>query len=78
MGFPDANRQRRLRKQNGCHPHRLRANYGKRNFGVDGAPAFLQTIGGEHKTYVPLTLLAQGLGLDVQYSAKMKTVFVNE
>ncbi|MGG2993966.1 stalk domain-containing protein [Paenibacillus macerans] len=42
------------------------------------SPAFLQTIGGEHKTYVPLTLLAQGLGLDVQYSAKMKTVFVNE
>lgn len=41
-------------------------------------PAFLQTIGGEHKTYVPLTLLAQGLGLDVQFSAKMKTVFVNE
>lgn len=45
---------------------------------LTAAPAFLQTIGGEHKTYVPLTVLAQGLGLDVQYSAKMKTVFVNE
>ncbi|WP_246061537.1 stalk domain-containing protein [Paenibacillus oralis] len=42
------------------------------------SPAFLQTTGGEHKTYVPLTVLAQDLGLDVQYSAKMKTVFVNE
>ncbi|GIP12703.1 hypothetical protein J1TS5_48730 [Paenibacillus macerans] len=45
---------------------------------MTASPAFLQTVGGEHKTYVPLTVLAQGLGLDVQYSAKMKTVFVNE
>lgn len=40
-------------------------------------PAFLQKIGAEQKTYVPLAVLVKGLGLDVQYSGKMKTVFIN-
>lgn len=41
------------------------------------SPAFLQKAGSEQKTYVPLALLVKGLGLDVQYSSKMKTVFIN-
>ncbi|WP_044480148.1 stalk domain-containing protein [Paenibacillus antibioticophila] len=41
------------------------------------SPAFLQKVGTEQKTYVPLALLVKGLGLDVQYSSKMKTVFIN-
>ncbi|MFD3261378.1 stalk domain-containing protein [Paenibacillus lentus] len=41
------------------------------------SPAFLNKIGQESKTYVPLALLAQGLGLDVQYAEKSKTVFIN-
>ncbi|AZK44814.1 copper amine oxidase [Paenibacillus lentus] len=40
-------------------------------------PAFLNIIGQEAKTYIPLALLAQGLGLDVQYAEKSKTVFIN-
>ncbi|MBW4838298.1 MAG: copper amine oxidase [Paenibacillaceae bacterium] len=57
---------------------------GSKQIEVDGAPAatatpaFLQKVGKENKTYVPLALLVQGLGLDVQYSGKMKTVFINE
>lgn len=41
------------------------------------SPAFLHKVGKESKTYVPLAILAQGLGLDVQYSGKTKTVFIN-
>ncbi|MNP53190.1 hypothetical protein D3C76_1476420 [compost metagenome] len=41
------------------------------------SPAFLHKVGKESKTYVPLAILAQGLGLDVKYSGKTKTVFVN-
>ncbi|MNJ63673.1 hypothetical protein D3C77_595910 [compost metagenome] len=41
------------------------------------SPAFLNKIGQESKTYVPLALLVQGLGLDVQYVDKSKTVFIN-
>ncbi|WP_410770818.1 stalk domain-containing protein [Fontibacillus sp. BL9] len=45
---------------------------------VDTAtPAFLHKVGQEQKTYVPLAVLIAGLGLDVQYSPKMKTVFIN-
>lgn len=40
-------------------------------------PAFLHKVGKEQKTYVPLAVLVQGLGLDVQYSQKIKTVFIN-
>ncbi|WP_233281118.1 stalk domain-containing protein [Paenibacillus algicola] len=40
-------------------------------------PAFLHKVGKEHKTYVPLSALVQGLGLDVQYHQKLKTVFIN-
>jgi lysophospholipase L1-like esterase len=40
-------------------------------------PAFLSKVGTESKTYVPLAMVAEGLGFDVQYVAKLKTVFVN-
>lgn len=40
-------------------------------------PAFLQKVGKESKTYVPLALVAEGLGFDVQYNSKRKTVFIN-
>ncbi|HBU81555.1 MAG TPA: copper amine oxidase [Paenibacillus sp.] len=40
-------------------------------------PAFLNKVGNESKTYVPLAMVAEGLGFDVQYVAKLKTVFVN-
>ncbi|MFD1177486.1 stalk domain-containing protein [Paenibacillus puldeungensis] len=56
---------------------------GSKKITVDGqakntaSPAFLSQVGGEIKTYVPLAVLVQGLGLDVQYSGKMKTVFIN-
>ncbi|NMO98074.1 stalk domain-containing protein [Paenibacillus lemnae] len=40
-------------------------------------PAFLHKVGKEHKTYVPLAVLAEGLGFDVQYNAKLRTVFIN-
>lgn len=41
------------------------------------APAFLNKVGTESKTYVPVAMVAEGLGFDVQYVAKLKTVFVN-
>lgn len=40
-------------------------------------PAFLNKVGKESKTYVPVAMVAEGLGFDVQYVAKLKTVFVN-
>ncbi|MGW7162037.1 stalk domain-containing protein [Paenibacillus taichungensis] len=40
-------------------------------------PAFLSKVGTESKTYVPLAMVAEALGFDVQYVAKLKTVFVN-
>jgi len=40
-------------------------------------PAFLNKVGKESKTYVPVAMVAEGLGFDVQYIAKLKTVFVN-
>jgi hypothetical protein len=48
----------------------------KQSVAVD-VPAFLHTVGKEKKTYVPLAVLAQGLGFDVQYRSKIRTVFVN-
>lgn len=56
---------------------------GSKTIKVDGknvataSPAYLNKIGKETKTYVPLALLAQGLGLDVQYSSHLKVVFIN-
>ncbi|MMZ64535.1 hypothetical protein D1872_268740 [compost metagenome] len=41
------------------------------------SPAFLHKVDRKSKTYVPLAILAQGLGLDVKYSVKTKTVFIN-
>ncbi|UNK19265.1 stalk domain-containing protein [Paenibacillus sp. N3/727] len=40
-------------------------------------PAFLHKVGKEQKTYVPLAVLASGLGFDVQYNPKLRTVFIN-
>jgi lysophospholipase L1-like esterase len=40
-------------------------------------PAFLQKVGKEDKTYLPLAALATGLGFDVKYSAKLRTAFIN-
>lgn len=40
-------------------------------------PAFLNKVGNEGKTYVPLAVLATGLGFDVEYSAKLRTAFIN-
>ncbi|PQP83489.1 copper amine oxidase [Paenibacillus sp. PCH8] len=40
-------------------------------------PAFLNKVGKESKTYVPVAMVAEGLGFDVQYVAKLRTVFVN-
>lgn len=48
--------------------------------GVDVAidtPAFLQKVGKEDKTYLPLAALATGLGFDVNYSSKLRTAFIN-
>lgn len=42
-----------------------------------GAAVFLHKVGQETKTYVPLSLLAKGLGLDVTYVSKYRTVFMN-
>ncbi|EGG36903.1 stalk domain-containing protein [Paenibacillus sp. HGF5] len=40
-------------------------------------PAFLHKVGKEDKTYVPLAVIASGLGFDVQYSSKLRTAFIN-
>ncbi|MCL6603238.1 MAG: copper amine oxidase [Paenibacillus sp.] len=40
-------------------------------------PAFLQKVGKEDKTYLPLAALASGLGFDVKYSAQLRTAFIN-
>ncbi|GAB6992275.1 hypothetical protein JCM16418A_43260 [Paenibacillus pini] len=41
------------------------------------APAFLNKVGKESKTYVPLAVLASGLGFDVQYVPNLRTAFIN-
>lgn len=38
---------------------------------------FLQQVGKESKTYVPLSVIGEGLGLDVKYVSKYRTVFIN-
>lgn len=40
-------------------------------------PAFLQKVGKEDKTYLPLAALATGLGFEVNYSSKLRTAFIN-
>lgn len=40
-------------------------------------PAFTEKVNGVSKTYVPLAVLADGLGFDVQYTPRLRTVFVN-
>ncbi|MBY3622501.1 copper amine oxidase [Acinetobacter sp. CUI P1] len=46
------------------------------NVAID-TPAFLQKVGKEDKTYLPLAALATGLGFDVNYSSKLRTAFIN-
>lgn len=41
-------------------------------------PAYLQQVGKERKTYVPLAVLADGLGFQVDYRAPIKTAFINK
>ncbi|OPA75802.1 hypothetical protein BVG16_19530 [Paenibacillus selenitireducens] len=41
------------------------------------APAFLYKVGKEQKTYVPLRLLADGLGFQIENRTKAHTVFIN-
>ncbi|UQZ34738.1 copper amine oxidase [Paenibacillus sp. PK3_47] len=56
---------------------------GSKTIKVNGAnvaidtPAFLQRVGKEDKTYLPLAALATGLGFDVNYSSKLRTAFIN-
>ncbi|OKP87364.1 copper amine oxidase [Paenibacillus helianthi] len=56
---------------------------GSKTIKVNGAavtvdtPAFLQKVGQEDKTYLPLAALATGLGFDVNYSSKLRTAFIN-
>ncbi|QUL55576.1 copper amine oxidase [Paenibacillus tritici] len=56
---------------------------GSKTIKVNGAdvaidtPAFLQKVGKEDKTYLPLAALATGLGFDVNYSGKLRTAFIN-
>ncbi|MFD1776372.1 stalk domain-containing protein [Paenibacillus rhizophilus] len=47
-----------------------------RKIAID-SPAFLQKTGKEVKTYLPLAALAAGLGFDVEYSAQLRTAFIN-
>ncbi|WP_314587320.1 stalk domain-containing protein [Paenibacillus terrigena] len=44
---------------------------------VVDAPAFLLKVGQEQKTYVPLRLLADGLGFQIENRTKAHTVFIN-
>ncbi|MFC4776149.1 stalk domain-containing protein [Paenibacillus sp. GCM10023252] len=41
-------------------------------------PAYLQRIGSENKTYLPLLAISEGLGYQVVYRDKMKTAFINK
>lgn len=40
-------------------------------------PAYLQTVGKEKKTYVPLAVIAQAVNYQVEYSKQLKTSFIN-
>ncbi|WP_141502346.1 stalk domain-containing protein [Paenibacillus luteus] len=63
--------------------HSLTVQIGASEIYLDGVaisldtPAFLNKVGKEHKTYVPLAAIAEGFGLDVHYLEKLRTVFVN-
>jgi lysophospholipase L1-like esterase len=56
---------------------------GSKTMMVDGkpvaitTPAFLQESNGELKTFVPLSVLADGLGFQVVYRGALKTAFIN-
>lgn len=45
---------------------------------LNAPPAFLYSIGGTGKTYVPLAALSEGLNFQVEYREKIKTAFINE
>lgn len=56
---------------------------GAKTITVNGAaqplqvPAYLQKVGNESKTYVPLAAITGGLGYQVVYQAKLHTAFIN-
>jgi lysophospholipase L1-like esterase len=41
------------------------------------SPAFLNKVGKEGKTYVPVAVLVTGLGFDVKYISTLRTAFIN-
>lgn len=41
-------------------------------------PAYLQKVGKENKTYLPLAALSDGLGFQVVYRGTLKTAFINK
>jgi len=43
---------------------------------IEAAPQYLES-GGESKTYIPLRLMAEGLGYDVQYVQQSSTAYIN-
>jgi hypothetical protein len=61
----------------------VRITIGAGTMTVNGAqvklaePAFLQDAGTEKKTYVPLAVIADGLGFRVNYSKPLQTAFIN-
>ncbi|MFD0617536.1 stalk domain-containing protein [Paenibacillus sp. GCM10027629] len=63
--------------------HVLTLPIGSKSASVNGqplvvdAPAFLLKVGKEQKTYVPLRLLADGLGFQIENRTKAHTVFIN-
>lgn len=61
----------------------VKLQVGSKTMTVNGKPVaiaqapFLEKFGKENKTYVPLAVLADGLGFQVQYVAQTKIAFVN-
>ncbi|MWC30441.1 copper amine oxidase [Paenibacillus sp. MMS18-CY102] len=57
---------------------------GAKTMTVDGkpvpieTPAYLQAVGKESKTYLPLAALSDGLGFQVVYRGTIKTAFINK
>lgn len=49
----------------------------KESVQLEAAP-FLHKVGKEQKTYVPLAVIAKGLGFDLQYREKLHTAFINK
>ncbi|MEK0315258.1 stalk domain-containing protein [Cohnella sp. 56] len=67
-------------KQNG---REVKLTIGAKTILVNGVartlnvPAYLQKVGKENKTYVPLAAITEGLDYQVAYQAKLHTAFIN-